>query len=178
MLFVYVPSPPDRWGQLPLHLSRDGSHLQPVSLLMLRDYSFSVILVLLRRFKILWAWDYEIEYLWKVNVGIYLNGKLDVNGFVSLNFKLHFIIFIQNVKSQLHNGSFCFLIYPRTCTLTRKGQQIHFNTQVPGSVYKYNVTDWTTSLTEVKLLCNPWDTCVDVDYRTPNQITVPDGKFC
>ena len=59
--------------------------------------------------------------------------------------KLHFIIFIPNVKSQLHNGSFCFLIYPRTCTLTRKGQQIHFNTQVPGSVYKYNVTDWTTN---------------------------------
>ena len=71
----------------------------------------------------------------------YLNGKLDVNGFVSLNFKLHFIIFIQNVKSQLHNGSFCFLIYLRICTLTRKGPQIHFNTQVPGSVYKYNVTD-------------------------------------
>ena len=50
----------------------------------------------------------------------YLNGELDVNGFVSLNFKLHFIIFIPNVKSQLHNGSFCFLIYPRICTLTRK----------------------------------------------------------
>ena len=75
----------------------------------------------------------------------YLNGKLDVNGFVSLNFKLHFIIFIQNVKSQLHNGSFCFLIYLRICTLTRKGPQIHFNTQVPGSVYKYDVTDWTTN---------------------------------
>ena len=56
----------------------------------------------------------------------YLNGKLDVNGFVSLNFKLHFIIFIQNVKSQLRNGSFCFLIYLRIYTLTRKGPQIHF----------------------------------------------------
>ena len=81
----------------------------------------------------------------------YLNGKLDVNGFVSLNFKLHFIIFIQNVKSQLHNGSFCFLIYLRICTLTRKGPQIHFNTQVQ-SINTMSLTEpRTTSLTEVKL---------------------------
>ena len=67
MFFVYVPSPPDRWGQSPLHLSRDGSHLQPASRLFIFCHPCSSAHF---ENQIIWAWDYKIKYLWKVNADI------------------------------------------------------------------------------------------------------------
>ena len=74
-----------------------------------------------------------------------------LNGFISLNFKLHFIIFIPNVKSELHK---CFLLssnlsYLRICTDVLLHEKVSgFN-----SISRFQVESKNTmSLTEP----HPW----------------------